>query len=164
MTKRLAQALRVTIFLILLAFTWLFWSGLFQPLLLALGALSCLLTCYVAQRMHYFDDETFALRFSPTFVAYLGWLAKEVLRSSLEVSRVVLDPRLPISPRVVEIDAGALHAVDQAILGNSITLTPGTLAIDVHRGIIQVHCLTKEGAQSLVSSDISGRVAALRKG
>ena len=85
-----------------------------------------------------------------------------MIRSSLEVSRVVLDPRLPISPRIVDIDATALHPVDQAILGNSITLTPGTLALDVHDGVIKVHSLTREGADALMSSEMDRRVAALR--
>ena len=68
------------------------------------------------------------------------------MRSSLEVARVILDPRLPISPRIVEIEATARHPVDQVILGNSITLTPGTIALDVQGGVLQVHTLTQEGA------------------
>lgn len=79
------------------------------------------------------------------------------------MSRVVLDARLPISPRVVEIEATALHPVDQAILGNSITLTPGTLALDLHRGVIKVHTLTEEGAKTLMSGEMDQRVAALRR-
>ena len=141
---------------------WLLWSGLFTPLLLCLGALSCLLTCYVTRRMDYFDNEVFALRINLRLIGYLGWLMREVLRSSLEVSRVVLDPRLPISPQIVEIDATALQAVDQAILGNSITLTPGALALDVHCGFIKVHSLTRENAEALISGEMARRVAALR--
>ena len=79
------------------------------------------------------------------------------------MARVVLDPRLPISPQTIEIKASATHPVDQAILGNSITLTPGTLALDVHRGRIQVHCLTQAGADDLMSGEMDRRVAALRQ-
>jgi multicomponent Na+:H+ antiporter subunit E len=113
--------------------------------------------------MRYFNDETFALHLSPRLLAYLGWMTKQILYSSLEVSRVVLNPRLPISTRVVEVDAIALRPVDQVILGNSITLTPGTLAIDVHRGVIKVHCLTHEGAVALMSGEMYSRVVALRR-
>jgi multicomponent Na+:H+ antiporter subunit E len=151
------------VLLALLLAVWLLWSGMFKPLLLALGAFSCLLTCYIARRMDYFDNEVIALRFSPRLFGYLGWLMKEVLRSSLEVSRVVLDPRLPISPRIFEINATALHLVDQAILGNSITLTPGTLALDVHRGVIKVHSLTREGAEELMSGEMIRRVSTLHE-
>ena len=147
----------------LLCSAWLLWSGIYKPLLLGLGALSCLLTCYIARRMDYFDRDFFMLHFSARLLVYLAWLAKEVVRSSLEVSRIVLDPRLPISPTVLDLDARALHPIDRAILGNSITLTPGTLALDVHRGVVKVHCLTRDGADALMSSGMERRVAALRR-
>jgi multicomponent Na+:H+ antiporter subunit E len=153
---------RILLLLSLLITAWLLWSGQFKPLLLALGAFSCLLVGYLTQRMGYFDNEVFALRFGLRLFSYCVWLAKQVVRSSIEVARVVLDPRLPISPQVVEIKASADHPVDLAILGNSITLTPGTLALDVHRGRIQVHCLTRAGADGLMSGEMDRRVAALR--
>lgn len=154
---------RILLLLALLITVWLLWSGQFKPLLLALGAFSCLLVGYLTQRMGYFDNEVFALRFGLRLFSYWAWLAKEVMRSSIEVARVVLDPRLPISPRVVEIKASADHPVDLAILGNSITLTPGTLALDVHRGVIKVHSLTQASADDLLSGEMDRRVAALRK-
>lgn len=157
------RSMRVLLLFLLLVIAWLFWSGLFTPLLIILGVVSCMLTSYLALRMRYFGDETFALRQSPRLITYLAWIVKEIFRSSLEVTRVVLDPRLPISTRIIEIDASALHSVDQVILGNSITLTPGTLAIDVHQGVIKVHCLTEEDAIALTSGDMYSRVAALRK-
>jgi len=148
----------------LLVATWVLWSGQLQPLLLALGIFSCALTVYLTRRMGYFDNEVFALRFGVRLLSYWAWLAKEVVRSSIDVARVVLDPRLPISPRIVEIEATASHPVDQAILGNSITLTPGTLTLDVYRGRIQVHCLNRAGAADLGSGEMDRRVAALRQG
>jgi len=157
---RMARAL---LLLALLITAWLLWSGQFKPLLLALGAFSCLLVGYLTQRMGYFDDEVFALRYGLRLFSYWVWLAKEVVRSGIGVARVVLDPRLPISPQVVEIKASADHPVDLVILGNSITLTPGTLTLDVHRGVIKVHSLTQAGAEHLVSGEMDRRVAALRK-
>ena len=149
--------------LTLLITAWLLWSGQFKPLLLGLGAFSCLLTAYLTRRMGYFDNEVFAPRFGLRLIGFWAWLAKEVVRSSIEVARLVLDPRLPISPQIVEFQAAASHPVDQAILGNSITLTPGTLTLDVHRGILKVHCLTQEGADALMSGEMDRRVAALRQ-
>ena len=162
-TRLSRTSTRMLLLFVLLICVWLLWSGVYKPLLLGLGALSCLLTCYVARRVGYFDNEFFMLHFSKRLFGYSVWLAKEVIRSSLEVSRVVLDPQLPISPRIVHIDATALHPVNQAILGNSITLTPGTLALDVNGGVINVHSLTQEGADALMSSKIDRRVAALRR-
>ena len=148
--------------LVLLVAAWLLWSGLFKPLLLGLGAFSCLLTIFLARRMGYFDNEVFALRFGPRLIGYWAWLAKEITKSSFEVARIVLDPKLPISPQVFKIEATATHPVDQAMLANSITLTPGTLALDVHNGVILVHSLTKSGADELVTGEMDRRVAELR--
>jgi len=154
---------RAMVLLALLIVAWVLWSGMFHPLLLILGGISCLLTIYLTKRMGYFEHEVFALRFGFRLFAYWAWLAKEVVRSSIDVARIVLDPRLPISPRIVEIKASASHPVDQVILGNSIILTPGTLALDVHRGMIKVHCLTEAGAVDLKSGEMDRRVAELRQ-
>ena len=155
---------RKLILLLVLAAAWLLWSGLFKPLLLGLGLVSIAITFLIVRRMGYFDNELFALRFSFRLFGYWAWLGKEIIRSSLDVSRIVLDPRLPISPRVMELKATAQHPVDQVILGNSITLTPGTLALDLHDGVIKVHALTEAGARDLMSGEMDRRVAELRAG
>ena len=155
---------RILLFFLLLAAAWLLWSGLFKPLLLGLGVVSCLLTFAIVRRMGYFDNELFALRFSWRLLGFWAWLAREVLRSSLEVARVVLDPRLPISPRVIEIESTSQHPFDQVLLGNSITLTPGTLTLDLHDGMLRVHTLTEAGARDLMSGEMDRRVAGLSRG
>ena len=157
-----AKVARPLLLLALLITAWLLWSGQFKPLLLGLGVFSCLLTGYLTRRMGYIDNELFEVNFNLRFFGYWAWLAKEVVRSSIEVARVVLDPRLPINPRIVEVEATARHPVDQVILGNSITLTPGTIALDVNDGILKVHTLTHEGADALMSGEMDRRIAALR--
>ena len=157
-----ASIVRISLLLMLFVSAWLLWSGLFKPLLLGLGAFSCLLVTYLTHRLGYTDHNEFKVNFNLRFLGYWTWLGKEIVRSSLEVARVILDPRLPISPRIVEIQATARHPVDQVILGNSITLTPGTIALDVHDGVLQVHTLTQEGADELMSGEMDRRIAALR--
>ncbi|MGB5627079.1 MAG: Na+/H+ antiporter subunit E [Woeseiaceae bacterium] len=154
---------RMLVLLIPLVAAWLLWSGIYKPLLLGLGLFSCLLTIYIKHRMEYFETEVFVLRFSRRLIGYWLWLAKEVIKSSLDVARIVLSPSLPISPQVVKIKASCAHPVDQAILANSITLTPGTVALDVHEGEITVHALTKAGAEELKKGEMDRRVAALRE-
>ena len=152
---------RKLILFFLLVAIWLLWSGLFEPTLLVLGLVSCVITFLLVQRMGYLEDRLFSLRYSFRLFRYWAWLIREVIRSSLEVSRIVLDPRLPISPRVLEIKATSQHPVDQVILANSITLTPGTLALDLHEGVIKVHTLTEAGARELMSGEMDRRVAQL---
>ena len=155
---------RMATLFVILVISWLLWSGLFKPLLLALGLFSCGVTFLLVRRMGFFDNDFFALRFSTKLFMYWIWLSREVFRSSLQVARVVLDPALPIDPRTIEIKSDSGHLVDQVILANSITLTPGTLALDLHQGIIKVHSLTEAGAQDLLSGEMNRRVDALRDG
>ncbi len=151
------------ILLLSLGAAWLLWSGLYKPLLLFLGGLSCLLTFLLARRIDYFDDELYGLHFSLRLLRYWFWLGGQIFRSSIDVSRIVLHPKLPISPRVIDVKAEAGHPFDVVTLGNSITLTPGTLSIDVHEGVIKVHALTEAGARDLASGDMNRRVAEIRK-
>lgn len=154
---------RPVILALLLMLAWVLWSGFLKPLLLALGAFSSVLVVYLAHRMHLFDAEVFDWRFLLRLVRFWGWLAKEVLRSSLEVSRLVLSPRLRISPTVAEFDSRCSRATDQAILGNSITLTPGTLTLQIREGHFTVHALTESGARDIVEGEMDRRVASLRE-
>ena len=153
---------RMLVLLIPLVAAWLLWSGLYKPLLLGLGIFSCVLTIYIKHRMEYFQTEMFALQFGRRLVGYWLWLAKEVVKSSLDVARIILTPSLPISPEVVTIKASCEQPVDQATLANSITLTPGTLALDVYKGEITVHALTKAGADELRKGEMDRRILALR--
>jgi multicomponent Na+:H+ antiporter subunit E len=75
----------------------------------------------------------------------------------------VLSPGLTISPTLAEVDAAGRHPVDIATLGNCITLTPGTLTIQIRDGRLMVHALTRDGAEDILKGEMNRRVAALRE-
>ena len=157
--RRVSTYLLLSVFLIV---AWVLWSGMFKPLLLGLGAFSCVLTVYLASRMGYFHSGTYALQFSFGLLSYWLWLLREIVSSSIEVARVVLAPKLDLSTQVVEVDVADLEPVDQVILGNSITLTPGTLTLEIANDQLLVHALTQEGADALLNGEMKRRVVALR--
>lgn len=145
-----------------LAALWLLLSGLFKPLLLGLGLASCLLVVWLVRRLETVDKESVPLSLGWRILPYWAWLMKEIVVSSLGVSRIVLSPRLPISPRMVRMQALPSGEVGRVVLGNSITLTPGTLVTDIDEdGLITVHTLTAEGAADLLASDMNRRVQAM---
>ena len=84
-----------------------------------------------------------------------------MIKSNLDVSRRILSPRLPISPTVVWVPASQKSEMGRVIFANSITLTPGTVSIDVREGEIEVHALSKEGADALLEGEMNRRVAAI---
>jgi multicomponent Na+:H+ antiporter subunit E len=151
---------RILGLLIVLIVAWLLWSGIYKPILLGLGAFSCVLSVYVAHRVGFFQQVS-GLHITPRLPQYWATLMIEIVKSSVDVARIVLNPKLPISPTVIEIDAAPAGPIGQAILGNAITLSPGTVTLDVFDGRLLVHCLTLEGAQELRSGDTNRRAAAL---
>ena len=161
MKNRAATLRGMLVLLCFLAGAWVLWSGHFDPLLLGLGVFSCMATLVIVWRMGYFHRDIFALTISLRLLAYWGWLIKEIVMSSLAVTKVVLNPRLPISARYIELKASAAGPIGQVIFANSITLTPGTLTLDLYHGELKVHALTQEGAEDLMSGEMDRRVARL---
>jgi multicomponent Na+:H+ antiporter subunit E len=100
----------------------------------------------------------------PRLLAYLPWLLAQVVIANVKVARLVLDPRLPIDPVVVRVEAAATGELALMTLGNSITLTPGTVTLDVEGASLVVHSLTREGAADLASGEFTRRVARVWEG
>jgi len=152
-----ALGLFVTLFV-----TWLLWSGLYKPLLLSLGVFSCALCVYLAHRIGFFEQKS-GLHIIIRLPRYWVWLLLEIVKSSIDVAKVVLNPKLPISPSVIDIKAQPTGKIGQAILGNAITLSPGTMTIDAYDGNLKIHCLTRDTAQSLLDGEANQLTAALTK-
>jgi multicomponent Na+:H+ antiporter subunit E len=73
------------------------------------------------------------------FVSYLGVLLLALLRANLDMARRVLTPSLPIRPEMVRISTSLRSDLGRLVLANSITLTPGTLSVDVEDNTLLVH-------------------------
>jgi multicomponent Na+:H+ antiporter subunit E len=149
--------------LLILVISWLLWSGIYKPILIALGLFSCLLSLWLGQRMGFFRHPM-PLRALLRLPGLWLWLLKEVIKSSLEVARVVLSPSLPIQPELVELTTSEKTDAGKVILGNSITLSPGTVTIDVHEDRLLVHCLTANSAAGLRDRETERRTARLEIG
>lgn len=143
--------------------TWFLWSGYTQPLLLSLGLLSVALVLLIGRRMGSIDEESVPLQLGLGLFTYWGWLIKEIIKSNIAVVRIVLDPRLPISPTLFKVKALQPGDLGQVIFANSITLTPGTVSTDIHDGIITVHALTAAGADDVEAGEMNRRVAAISR-
>jgi len=157
-----ARLSSILLLLLILAISWLLWSGLYKPLIMGLGAFSCVLSVYLAHRMGFYRHQAlFGLL--PRLPGYWLWLLREIIVSSLEVAKLILKPSLPISPTVVILQAEAQTDVAQVILGNSSTLSPGTVTLDLNEGQLLVHCLTRESARDLRNGEANRRAAALER-
>ena len=144
-----------------LGLAWLLWSGHLEPLMLGYGAASCALVLWLALRMKLIDSESVPHHLLGGMLLYIPWLLLEIAKANLHVARVILTPSLPIQPRVIRVRATQRSELGNTIFANSITLTPGTVALDVRGGSILVHALTDEAAAGLTDGVMDARVSRL---
>lgn len=145
------------LFVLFFAF-WILMSGFFTPFLLAAGAASSLAVVWMARRMDVADREGQPVQLGWSALSYWPWLIGEILKSALDVSRLIVDPRLPVSPTVVSFKPRQKTVVGLVTHANSITLTPGTLSVEVGSERFVVHGLTRASAEAAVDSEMDRRV------
>ncbi len=138
---------------------WLLLSGMFTPFLLAAGAASAVAVALLARRMEIADREGVPLHLTLSALAYWPWLVKEILKSGWQVARIILHPRLPVSPALVRFAPSQRSTLGLVTHANSITLTPGTVTVEAAHGEFLVHALTREGADGLAGSEMDRRVS-----
>ncbi len=140
---------------------WLLLSGLFEPLLLGLGVVSCLVVVLIAHRMDMIDHEGQPIHLGWRIVTYWFWLALEIAKANLDVARRIIDPKLPIQPVLIRAKTSQVSELGHVIYANSITLTPGTVSVQVEAGEILVHAIAKEPAEALAQGEMDRRVSAV---
>lgn len=138
----------ITLAITLLGF-WLIVSGSFDIQHLVAGSIvSTLISCYSITIFNY-KLKIFNITKILLFVKFIIALIIEITKANVYVARIVLHPALPISPGFVRIKTGLKSEFLIAILANSISLTPGTLSVDVDKDEILVHLLTAESGKNL---------------
>lgn len=153
----------VSTFLILFAF-WLLLSGFFTAFLMLAGIGSSLAVVLFARRMDVVDHEGHPIHLAPrALLVYWPWLVKEIVKSAFTVASLILRPTLPITPTLVRIRATQKTDVGRTTFANSITLTPGTLSVEVGDDEFLVHALTREAANELAAGEMDRRVTAFER-
>jgi multicomponent Na+:H+ antiporter subunit E len=137
---------------------WLLLSGHYTPLLLTLGVLSTLLVVFIAARAELIDHEMQVVLIKPRVLLYWLWLGGEIIKANIDVCRRILDPRLPISPRMIRVRAMQQTELGRVTYANSITLVPGTVTVSVEGDRFTVHALTREAADDLEGGELNRRV------
>ena len=92
---------------------------------------------------------------------YLPWLFVKIVQSSLHVSKLILHPALPIEPRLINVEANLGHHAAVVLLGNSITLTPGTITAEVDRNKLIVHALDEASGEDVTQKSIESKIAGI---
>ena len=150
----------VSLFVVLLA-VWLLFSGHFEALTIILGILSCALVVALTHRMDVIDHEGHPAHLGISALRYWAWLSVEITRANIDVARRIVTLSLPIDPCLIRLKPSQKTAVGRVTYANSITLTPGTVAMLMESDEVLVHALDAGSAGDLATGEMDRRVAAM---
>ena len=142
-----------------LAGFWLSMSGHGEPLLLALGGVSILLTCILAFRLDIIDREGAPYVRLLGFIAYTPWLMMEIAKANWTVIRACLKADLDIAPALVKVKTICRSDLAKVTFAKSITLTPGTITVEIEGDKLLVHGLYEQGSQPEAFMEMDRRSA-----
>jgi multicomponent Na+:H+ antiporter subunit E len=134
---------------------WFVLAGHFEVLDVVMAVLASAAVARVNRR-----DEALSemLARMPGLLAYAPWLLREIWTANVQVVKLVLDPSLPIDPVVIQVPMRYSSDLARTTFANSITLTPGTITLDVDGDTLIVHAITRAGAADLLAGTMARRV------
>ncbi len=154
---------RISLGIVLFIF-WLALSGHFTPMLIGIGVASSVFAVLVIARMNGVDEETHPIHLLVPALTYLPWLVWEIVKAAWGVAKLIVAPRLAISPTMTVVKAGQRTPIGISVYGNSITLTPGTITTGVNGNRLTVHALVRENASDLEEGHMDARVSRFEGG
>lgn len=143
---------------------WLLFSGRYDAFHVGAGVFSVGLVLLLNRRLfqlRLFPGDVHRRLLTRRVLLYAPWLFKEIAIAAVGVARVVLSRRIAIRPSLLAFHSDLPNPTAQAILANSITLTPGTITVEVDHGVFLVHALTDRSSAGLVDGSMPARVARL---
>jgi len=145
---------------------WLAMSGIFGFVHILFGVITVagvMILNYKIKSLHFFKDDMDDLRELRFWKAplYVLWMFLQIIIAGFHVLKVISMPKMPIETTMITFKADLPSAHAKMILGNSITLTPGTLTIDIVGDTFTVHALDKSSYESIVNDEMPKKVLQL---
>lgn len=135
-------------------------SGQYHGLLIGLGIASCTLCAWLSLRIGATDSEGLPTHLFKRLPAYLAWLIGEIITSNIATAKIIL--RGTSDPEIFEVPANQATSAGLANYANSITLTPGTVTVDIDEAKtgtsrFLVHALHPQFGDDVRSGDMDRR-------
>lgn len=132
------------IFGTLLAF-WLLLNGSLAADVILVGLIAALvITLLFRNGLSVISEFRFTPKALLAALAYVAFFLKELVKSNLRLAGIVLSPALPLHPGIVKVHTKLKSSMGRLLLANSITLTPGTLTVEMEGEWLYVHWVTVE--------------------
>jgi multicomponent Na+:H+ antiporter subunit E len=135
---------------ILIFIFWFLLSGMTNLLMIMLGLFSSFFVVWIINKMDLVDREVSFHNFNISkLIMYFFWLLREIIVSNLKVCLYIITPNKKINPEIIKIKSRQNSEFANVLYANSITLTPGTVTIDVDKNNFTVHTLDTQFKESL---------------
>ncbi|QBY04073.1 cation transporter [Thalassotalea sp. HSM 43] len=146
---------------ILLSMFWLLLSGYIQPLMLGFGAASVAVVLVILKRMDDIDKEPLQNGTGLQIIRYLPFLIGQIIRSSLQVTQLIWRSPVTLTPALAKVKTKHVPRHKRVLYANSITLTPGTLAVDLVNDELTVHALQESSIDELAEGEMEKKIASI---
>jgi multicomponent Na+:H+ antiporter subunit E len=150
---------KIVTFVIMLGF-WVVLSGMFDAFHFSLGVICCLMVAHFSSDLLFPEHGKPWARELIGLIKYAPWLAWEIILANLQVTYIILHPRMleKIDPHLFRFKSKLTRPLAKVTMAQSITLTPGTITVNIHEDEFTVYALTTEAAESL-PGEMEERVA-----
>ncbi|MDE0570073.1 MAG: Na+/H+ antiporter subunit E [Verrucomicrobiales bacterium] len=141
----------------LLLITWIILSGIIDEFHVGLGILSCVLVTWLSSDL-LFSDRSLSfysrLKQASRVPLYLSWLLWQIVLANIHVLKISFSPRVreQIQPQLVRFRSGLKSDFEKYVLAQSITLTPGTVTLQIEGDVFLVHAISDVAAKGLMGS------------
>lgn len=129
-----------------LLLVYLFLAGFMLSEVILGSIVSAVLTIILVNQLNFKIDAKFPIRLLKFLFLYIPIFIWKLILANIDVARRVLTPKIPLNPGIVKVDTRLKGDFGKLVLANSITLTPGTLSLDVIDQSIYVHTVDIKGA------------------
>ena len=155
----------IIIMFFLLLFFWSIIDGKLTVESIILGSSASILIIYLNKDILFTssDGGPVTIRFLWHFTALIAILIVEIVKSNINVAKIVLNPKMPIEPSFIRVPVRFKKDFNKVLYGNVVTLTPGTLTVDIDEDEYIIHALTKEAAEGLHGSELEKHVLLLEE-
>ncbi len=155
------KTLSFIVYFIILFVLWLVLSGYLKTLLLFFGLVSVLFVIWMSYRANALEEDSLPIKLILKLPFYWLWLFKEIFKSGIITTALIWNGKFV--PQLFRIKASQKSTTGIANYANAITLTPGTVTIEVEKKTLLVHALNKKLSEDLQSEDMDKVITGLDK-
>jgi len=168
-SRRQAKLISVGVEFVLLFAFWILISGHYQLKYLLIGVGASALVTYLTKDLVYkpgYGKEVtsrigYTLSSAVRLVLFLPWLVWAIIKCNIQMALIILNPRLPIDPGFLQFKTRLMKKVSLVTLANSITLTPGTITVDLTGKNFVIHAINRGAASDLESGLMQNKAGAI---